>query len=125
MRRSMAVALGVAVMVVASGAALASPMRGRKVDHRAWGTVTKVDAQTMTFTIETPQTKKIDQFAVNGATRFVESGKAATFAALKDGVHVKVRFVVENGKDVASAVRVMSPRPAKVMKTTMKSKMKG
>ncbi len=120
MRKSLAAALGVAVMVVVSGAAVASPMNSKKMDHRAWGTVTKVDAQAMTFTIETPKMKKADQFAVNASTRFVESGRTATFAALKDGEHVRVRYVVENGKDVASAVRVMPARAAKAMKGNKK-----
>ena len=120
MRTKVASILGVALLVAAAGSAVASPMNSKKMDHRAWGTVTKVDAQTMTFTITTPKTKKMAEFAVNSSTRIRESGKTATFAALKDGDHVRVGYVVENGKDVASWVNVKPVKMAKAMKSKKK-----
>lgn len=116
MRRSVASAFIVAALVLVAGVSQAKTTT-KVVHHRAWGTVTGVNAQAMTFTVKTA--KKNETFTMNASTMFRDAGKAATSSAVEVGKRVRVTYVVEKGSSVASAVSIMAPRPAK-KKTGMK-----
>jgi len=91
------------------------------------GTVQKVDEAAKIVTIKGKKEEKT--FTISDMTKVTKGGKKMALADLKEGTNVFVQYKSEEGKDVASAIRVSAPKtvkkPAKPMEKPAEAAPKG
>jgi hypothetical protein len=106
----------VCLAVVGAGAALASTTSHH---HAGWlstkGDITKLDAtaKTLGVTGEKKGSKEV-LFSVDDKTKIMQSSKTLSFGDLKNDEDVTVYYVVKDGKNVATEIKVAGgePKPA-------------
>jgi hypothetical protein len=101
----------VCLAVVTAGAAVAATTASH---HTAKGDVTSVDASAMTLAVKGEKAGSAEHtYVVDSATKFTSDGKPATFADVKVGEDVTVRFVMKDGKMDATEIKIAAPaKPA-------------
>ena len=82
------------------------------------GAIAKVDGPAKTFdvkkmvTVKGKKEEKVMTFATDAKTKITKGKEVKAFADLKAGMDVSVEYTVEMGKNVASTVKIASPKAA-------------
>jgi hypothetical protein len=87
----------------------AKPAPAPKIEKFS-GAIAKVDGPTKSFDVK--KKDKVMTFATDAKTKITKGKEVKAFADLKVGMDVTVEYTVEMGKNIASAVKIATPKAA-------------
>jgi xylose isomerase len=78
------------------------------------GAIATIDAMAKTFDVKKKMKKeeKVMTFAIDEKTKITKGKEVKSFADLKEGMEVFVQYKVEMGKNMASAIKISTPKAA-------------